>query len=217
MSAAMELHVALSMRLDATEAYRLAHAYRDEVLARERTEPLVVSRFDVAMEPTPEEEPILTIGAIAEDGRPVALRLDEETRRKVAGWLAPTTADGQAYDGELAMLRGLVRTLRVVVRPDTVDVTEVRRLLQHHVGDDAQARTENDRQAALLDAIRQDPTGRWKSGRAVKVLRQLGYHPISPGTASHDLAALAAAGHLIRHEETGVRWYEVAHRGGNRA
>ncbi|MCX4703927.1 hypothetical protein [Streptomyces sp. NBC_01373] len=33
MSAAMELHVALSLRLDAREAYRLAHAYRDEVLA----------------------------------------------------------------------------------------------------------------------------------------------------------------------------------------
>lgn len=32
MSAAMELHVALSMRLDATEAYRLAHNYRAEVL-----------------------------------------------------------------------------------------------------------------------------------------------------------------------------------------
>lgn len=31
MSAAMELHVALSLRLDAIEAYRLAHAYRDEV------------------------------------------------------------------------------------------------------------------------------------------------------------------------------------------
>lgn len=30
----MELHVALSMRLDAVEAYRLAHAYRDEVLAK---------------------------------------------------------------------------------------------------------------------------------------------------------------------------------------
>jgi hypothetical protein len=33
MSAAMELHVALSMQLDAVEAYRLAHAYRDEVIA----------------------------------------------------------------------------------------------------------------------------------------------------------------------------------------
>jgi hypothetical protein len=151
MTAAMELHVALSLRLDATEAYRLAHAYRDEVLA----------------------------------------------------------ADGQAYDGELAMLRGLVRTLRVVVRPDTVDVDEVRRLLHQHAGDDAEARNDTARQAALLNAIRKDPTGRWKSGRAVKVLRQLGYHPISPGTASRDLAALAAVGHLIRHEETGVRWYEV--------
>lgn len=34
MTAAMALHVALSMRLDAIEAYRLAHAYRDEVTRR---------------------------------------------------------------------------------------------------------------------------------------------------------------------------------------
>ena len=52
-------------------------------------EPLLVSRFDVAMEPAPEEEPGLTIGAIAEDGRPVALLFDEEARRRVARWLAP--------------------------------------------------------------------------------------------------------------------------------
>ncbi|MFF7880942.1 hypothetical protein ACH40F_08315 [Streptomyces sp. NPDC020794] len=85
----MELHVALSMRHDAVEAYRLAHAYRDEVLAKDQATPLVVSRFDVAMEPAPEEEPVLTVGAIAEDGRPVALLFDKETRRKVAGWLTP--------------------------------------------------------------------------------------------------------------------------------
>ncbi|MFJ5090017.1 hypothetical protein [Streptomyces sp. NPDC088674] len=48
--------------------------------------PLVVSRFDVAMEPAPEEDPVLTIGCIAEDGRPVALLLDPETRRKVHEW-----------------------------------------------------------------------------------------------------------------------------------
>ncbi|MYR28640.1 MULTISPECIES: hypothetical protein [unclassified Streptomyces] len=49
-------------------------------------EPLVVSRFDVAMEPAPEEDPVLTIGCIAEDGRPVALQLDPEARRKVHEW-----------------------------------------------------------------------------------------------------------------------------------
>ncbi|MFF5842173.1 hypothetical protein ACFY74_11970 [Streptomyces massasporeus] len=68
------------------------------------------------------------------------------------------------------------------------------------------------RQAALLNAIRKDPTGRWKSGRAVKALRQAGHNPVSPGSASRYLAALAAAGHLTRFEESGVRWYEVARR-----
>lgn len=49
--------------------------------------------------------------------------------------------DGQAYDGELSMLRGLVRTLRVVVRHDS-DLAEVWRLLVEHTRDDAAAREE---------------------------------------------------------------------------
>lgn len=42
--------------------------------------------------PAPEEEPVLTVGAVAEDGRPVALLFDPDDRRKVAGWLAPADA-----------------------------------------------------------------------------------------------------------------------------
>lgn len=53
-------------------------------------DPLVVSRFDAAIEPAPEEEQILTVGCIAEDGRPVALLLTAEDRAKVAEWLAPS-------------------------------------------------------------------------------------------------------------------------------
>ncbi|MCM8552661.1 hypothetical protein [Streptomyces sp. STCH 565 A] len=49
-------------------------------------------------------------------------------------------ADGQAYDGELAMLRSLVRTLRVVVRPDDANVAEVRSLLHQHADDERDAR-----------------------------------------------------------------------------
>lgn len=50
-------------------------------------EPLVVARYDVAMEPAPEEGPVFTIGAVAEDGQPVALFFDQGARAKVAGWL----------------------------------------------------------------------------------------------------------------------------------
>lgn len=63
-------------------------------------------------------------------------------------------------------------------------------------------------QAALLDAVLAFG-GRWKSGRAVTALRGLGFYPVSPGTASADLRALAAAGHLVMHEKPGVRWYEA--------
>ncbi|MFE2967501.1 hypothetical protein ACFXKC_28285 [Streptomyces sp. NPDC059340] len=104
----MELHVALSLRLDAVEAYRLAHAYRDEVLAKDKATPLAVSRFDVAMEPALEEEPVFTIGAIAEDGRPVALLLDVEDRRKVAAWLAPVEEEKATATAATATPTGAV-------------------------------------------------------------------------------------------------------------
>lgn len=63
------------------------------------------------------------------------------------------------------------------------------------------------RQAALLAAVQTAPHGRWKSGRAVGALRKAGW-PVSTSTASADLQALVTAGHLARHEETGVVWYE---------
>ncbi|MBT2378997.1 hypothetical protein J7E90_16985 [Streptomyces sp. ISL-111] len=55
-----------------------------------QSDPVIVSRFDTAIEPTPEEEEqVLIVGAVADNGRPVALLLDMESRSKVARWLAP--------------------------------------------------------------------------------------------------------------------------------
>lgn len=53
-----------------------------------------------------------------------------------------STPDEQAYDGELAILRGLVRVLRTVVRENDT-LPEVRRLLWQHASDDAAAREGN--------------------------------------------------------------------------
>jgi hypothetical protein len=102
---------------------------------------------------------------------------------------------------EIDVLRSLVHDIRTAAHRG--DVTEVRRLLDVH------ATKPTARRGALLAAIRRSPAGRWKSGRAVTVLRPLGFHPISPGTAGHDLAALAIQGHLIRHDEPGCTWYEL--------
>jgi hypothetical protein len=60
------------------------------------TTPLIVARFDTATEPALEEEAVLTVGCIAEDGRPVALLLDLENRSKVARWLAPELEEATA-------------------------------------------------------------------------------------------------------------------------
>ncbi|MFF5422129.1 hypothetical protein ACWCQE_27620 [Streptomyces sp. NPDC002409] len=102
--------------------------------------PLIVSRYDVAMEPAIEEDPVLTIGAIADDGRPVALLLDLENRTKVGRWITPATDGTEAYAGELAMLRGLVATIRATATHGS-DMDEVRRLLAEHAADEQDAYT----------------------------------------------------------------------------
>ncbi|MEV7389566.1 hypothetical protein [Streptomyces sp. NPDC091215] len=76
-------------------------------------------------------------GDAAERLRRTAAGIEEKSGGRAAGVLV-----AEAYDGELAMLRGLVRTLRVVVRPDDADMAEVRRLLHHHASDDATARAQ---------------------------------------------------------------------------
>lgn len=55
-------------------------------------------------------------------------------------------ADGQAYDGELAMARGLIRVLRTVARQD--DLREVQRLLIEHASDETAAYAERGMVAA---------------------------------------------------------------------
>jgi hypothetical protein len=90
---------------------------RDELerLRADAATPLVVSRFDVAMEPAPEEELGLTVGAVAEDGRPVALVFDGEARVKVAGWLTPVVELEQQL-AEMTHLRD--NALRALYRDD---------------------------------------------------------------------------------------------------
>lgn len=63
------------------------------------------------------------------------------------------------------------------------------------------------RRAALLAAIQAAPSDEWKPGRAVGALRRAGFHPISLGTASKDLQALAAVGYLAARTETVIRSY----------
>jgi hypothetical protein len=137
--------------------------------------------------------------------------------------------DEQAYDGELAMLRGLVRVLRTVVREnDTLD--EVRRLLWQHASDDAAARegkssrTAADatpdkaarveaRLAQLLDTIRTHG-GKWSTGTLLEVRRRDG-GSTQRGTARRDLAELHRRGHLHQHGAGDGRYYTLKRRGGD--
>lgn|GEM_PF-3457345 len=62
------------------------------------------------------------------------------------------------------------------------------------------------RRAALKRAV-QVQSGRWKSGRAVRLYEHLGHGVVSPSTASHDLVSLAQADVLKRHAQKGVTYY----------
>lgn len=140
-----------------------------------------------------------------------------------------STPDEQAYDGELAMLRGLVRVLRTVVREnDTLD--EVRRLLWQHASDDAAARQGKSsrpaadatpdkvdrveaRLAQLLDTIRTHG-GKWSTG-ALQELRRRDGGTTQRGTARRDLAELHRRGHLHQHGAGDGRFYTLKRRGGD--
>ncbi|MFE3169290.1 hypothetical protein [Streptomyces sp. NPDC059224] len=134
-------------------------------------------------------------------------------------------ADGQAYDGELAMLRTLVRTLRTVVRDDD-QLPEVRRLLWLHASDDAAAREQakgkssrtladatpglTERQQRLLGAIR-TYGGQWNTARVGSLYALTDPGVVQRGTHRRDFEALHKAGYLVLVEEPDNRHY-VLHR-----
>ena len=131
--------------------------------------------------------------------------------------------DEQAYDGELAMLRGLVRVLRTVVREEQT-LPEVRRLLWQHASDDAAAREGKSsrpaadatpskadrveaRLAQLLDTIRTHG-GKWSTSTLLEVRRRDG-GSTQRGAARRDLAELHRRGHLNQHGAGDGRFYTL--------
>ncbi len=90
------------------------------------SDPLIVDRFDTAMEPAPEDPPVLIVGAVAVGGRPVALFFDAESRAKVAAWLAPAAVTaGSSRERRLEQLLDTIRTHSV--RWTTSRVQDMRR------------------------------------------------------------------------------------------
>ncbi|MEV6833533.1 hypothetical protein AB0N17_03215 [Streptomyces sp. NPDC051133] len=65
------------------------------------------------------------------------------------------------------------------------------------------------RRAALLDAIRTRPQGGWKPERAAFAMKRAGFGWVSERTASTDLEALVAEGHLTPVTEVVIRHYDL--------
>jgi hypothetical protein len=129
------------------KASALIEAFAAEHRA-EATTPLVVDRYDVAMEAAPEEELGLTIGAVAEDGRPVALVFGGEARLKVAGWLTPVVE----LEQELAEARARVAELET-------DLAEQKRTTEYFSDQSQRRKTErNEARAELAKYVGAEPT-----------------------------------------------------------
>lgn len=163
MSAAwLEIHTVLSMRVDAREAYRLMHAYRDEELLKFADRLARRATLYGASQ---------TVGEVIRDIQQLT-----STDSATSPATTSTAAAPGAYPGELEMLRGLVRTLRVAVRPDEVDVAEVRRLLHHHASDDAAAR-EQARGKSTATSGDATSAAEFEAGRLSALAGQDPYHP----------------------------------------
>ncbi|MFD4559010.1 hypothetical protein ACFWP5_32605 [Streptomyces sp. NPDC058469] len=139
--------------------------------------------------------------------------------------------DEQAYDGELAMLRGLVDVIRVTAEHG--DMAQVRQLIVEHdidaAGAYAEAEGKSSRPAAdatpdkvdryearlaqLLDTIRTHG-GKWSTG-ALQELRRKHGGTTQRGTARRDLAELHRRGHLHQHGAGDGRFYTLKRRGGD--
>lgn len=65
------------------------------------------------------------------------------------------------------------------------------------------------RRVALLDAVRANPAGGWKPERAAFAMKLAGFGWVSTRTATADLEALAAGGHLTPVTELVVRHYDL--------
>lgn len=133
------------------------------------------------------------------------------------------------YPGELAMFRGLVRTLRIAARYE--DMTEVQRLLYEHDADeraayqetreksrptraDATPLTAADRQQILLGRIRAE-RGEWTTRRTHRTYRALGITGVFRSAVRADLASLHSAGHLVLNDQDqGRRFYIPSTKGG---
>lgn len=136
------------------ELRKYVHLLADAWTPREKTDARVeelygLVRAEVITDLTAEAEKRLIAGTSRTVSKNTVLRFlrleASVARAAVAGEKSSrpaADATPEAYDGELAMLRGLVRTLRVVVRPDDADMGEVRRLLWQHVADETAARQE---------------------------------------------------------------------------
>lgn len=209
MNARMGLHVALSMRLDAIEAHRLTNEYRAEVLAEASAVAKAMPTEDCSDADSYDDAWDRGSYAVGERLQEMA---DQAIREKTTPQGATATPHTETFDGELAMLRGLVRVLRTVARQD--DLREVKRLLTEHASDENAARAGAKRARMwpadwddFLDAAIRDEDGEWTTNRVQHLYKARYEVGLFRGDARMCLSQRAHQGLLKLHDRPHGRVY----------
>ena len=211
-----------------TLAEQLLNAYRAEVLTEAKVETVAwlvkkvrEYRATGGHQHALQADAIATLASKVDRGAVRAFLGTSHYRDAMDAHRAEVLAeDGQAYPSELAMLHGLIATLRAVAEHG--DLNDVRKLLEEHQTDHAAARAETHtvpagptgRVAQLLDAIR-TARGRWTTVTAFRFyrdhIRSLDHIPNTQlrAVARGDLRDHTTWGHLARHEEPGRQYYTL--------
>lgn len=191
---------------DVGHAERLVNAHRAEVLRE------VDAEFAAMKLP-----PAFNAGSYADAWRRCRTIVQAMAGEEATPQGATATPHTETFDGELAMLRGLVRVLRTVARQD--DLREVQRLLTEHASDENAARAGAKRARmwpadwdAVLDAAIRDEDGEWTTNRVQHLYKARYEVGLFRGDARMCLSERAHAGLLKLHDRPQGRVYTLKNR-----
>lgn len=192
---------------DVDHATQLVNAHRAEVLDE-------VDEQFAAMKLPPELVGTLNAGSYGDAWRRCRNVVQAMAGEEAAPQGATATPHTESFDGELAMLRGLVRVLRTVARQD--DLRQMQRLLTEHASDDNAARAGAKRARmwpedwdAVLDAAIRDEGGEWTTLRVQHLYKARYEVGLFRGDARMCLSQRAHQGLLTLHDRPHGRSYTL--------
>lgn len=195
---------------DVDHAEQLVNAHRAEIL-REVDEQFAAMKLPEELKGT------FNAGSYADAWRRCRTAVQAMAGEEATPQGATATPHAETFDGELAMLRGLVRVLRTVARQD--DLREVQRLLAEHASDENAARAGAKRARMwpkdwdqVLDTAIRDEGGEWTTLRVQHLYKARYEVGLFRGDARMCLSERAHKGLLQLHDRPSGRVYTLKNR-----